>query len=83
MALGLKYGGITAEDRESKEKTYERVRELVARFKARHGTVNCCELLGCDISTPAGWQQAKDQQLTTTLCPKFVRAVAEILEELM
>ncbi len=83
MALGLKYGAITADDRKSKENTYVQVRELVARFKARHGAINCCELLGCDISTPEGWQRIHDEKLTTTLCPKFVQAVAEILEQLM
>ena len=83
MVLGLKHGGVTAEDREAKEKTYERVRELVARFKARYGTVTCRELLGCDISTPEGLQRAKEQQLTTTRCPEFVRCAAEILEDLL
>lgn len=83
MILGLKFGGATAENAEAKEKTYKRVRELVARFKARHGTMTCCELLGQDISTPEGLREAKDQQLFTTRCPKFVQSAAEILEELI
>lgn len=83
MVLGLRHGSTRADDKPSKEKTYERVREFVARFKALHGSVVCRELLGCDISTPSGSQQARDQQLTTTLCPKFVRGAVEVLEKLL
>ena len=83
MVLGLRHGSTRADDKAAKEKTYERVREFVARFKALYGAVACRELLGCDISTPLGSQQARDQQLTTTLCPQFVRGAAEILEKLL
>lgn len=82
MVLGLRHGSARAEDRTAKEKTYERVREFVARFKARHGSSSCRELLGCDLSTPEGFRRVQDQHLTATLCPKFVQSAAEILEEL-
>jgi hypothetical protein len=38
-------------------------------------------LLGCDISLPEGLRRAKDDNLLTTLCPKFVRDAAEMLEQ--
>ena len=83
MVLGLRYGGTTAAGRAAKEKTYERVRDFIARFKAVEGSVTCRELLGCDISTDQGYQEARQRQLTTTLCPRFVRQAAEILEEML
>lgn len=83
LVLGLRYGNASAADRAARELTYARVREFVARFRARHGSVTCRDLLGCDISTPEGWQQAKDQALTTSLCPRFVQEAAAILEELL
>jgi C_GCAxxG_C_C family probable redox protein len=83
MVLGLRYGAVTAEDQQAKEHTYQQVRALVQRFKARHGTVICRELLGCDISTPEGLKQAKAQQFHSAICPKFVRDAGEILQDLL
>jgi C_GCAxxG_C_C family probable redox protein len=80
MALGLKYGGPESK---AKEKTYELVREFASRFKARHGSLDCNDLLGCDISTSEGRQRIKQQKLHSTLCPQIVRDAAEILEELL
>ena len=82
MVLGLRHGGTVAGDRAAKEETYERVREFVRRFQARHGSSVCRELLGCDLSTPAGLQRAKEQKLTATLCPYFVASAVEILQGL-
>jgi C_GCAxxG_C_C family probable redox protein len=79
MVLGLRHGTATT-DRESKERTYQQVAEFVRRFKARNGTVICRELLGCDLSTPEGLQRAYDENLFTTLCPKFVQDAVEVLE---
>ena len=83
LVLGLKHGAATSRDREAKEKTYQLVREFAARFKARNGSIVCRELLGCDISTPAGFEDAKQKGLMTTVCPKLVRDAGEILEEIL
>jgi C_GCAxxG_C_C family probable redox protein len=82
MALGLKYGATTP-DRQAKEMTYERVRQFAARFKARHGSLTCRDLLGCDMGTVEGLEIARQQGLLTSSCPQFVRSAAEILEELL
>jgi hypothetical protein len=39
--------------------------------------------MGCDISTPEGYEAAKEKGLFTSVCPKFVRDAAEILEEMV
>ena len=70
-------------DREAKEQVYERVREFAQRFRARNGSLLCRELLGCDISTPEGLQQAREADFVSKICPKFVRDAAEILEEML
>lgn len=80
MVLGLRYGGDTTRDAAAKAAVYERVRDFVDRFKARNQTIVCRELLGCDISTPEGRQQAQERTLHKTLCVKYVRDAAEILE---
>jgi C_GCAxxG_C_C family probable redox protein len=82
MALGLRFGGTTP-DREAKERIYTKIREFADRFKARNGSLACKDLLRCDISTPEGYEVAKEKSLLTTTCPKFVRDAAEILEEML
>lgn len=83
MVIGLKYGRRNINEREAKEKTYELVREFVIRFKSRNSSITCKKLLDCDISTPEGRYFAKEKNLFTTLCPKFVQDSAEIIEEIL
>jgi hypothetical protein len=64
-------------------KTVELVREFMARFTARRGSVECADLLGCEIDTPEKYQAARDQGLFSTVCPEVVREAADILEELL
>ena len=83
MVLGLKHGTTLPDDREGKERTYQRVRQFASRFKARCGSAVCRDLLGCDISTPEGLDLARQRGLFATACPRFVQTAAEILEELL
>ena len=83
LVFGLKYGRIYPEDEKAKEKTYSLVREFVEKFKSRNDTIKCNDLLGYKIDTPEGHQQAKEKGLFDTVCPKFVKDAAEILEEML
>ena len=77
MAIGLKHGGV---DPNAKGQTAKLVREFTDRFKARHKSLNCRDLLGCDLSTPEGRQTAKDKNLHATVCTGIVRDAATILD---
>ena len=83
MVIGLKYGMTKAKDEGARDKTYELVREFVAKFKSRHGSIRCRELLGCDLSNDEGLTTAREKGLFDTLCPQLVRDAAEILEEIV
>ncbi len=83
MALGLKHGQTRAGDEAAKEQVYSLVKQLVAEFKARNGSVLCRELLGCDLSTPEGRRRAKEAGLHSSRCPGFVRDAVEILEHIL
>ena len=83
MVIGLKHGAITGQDKAAKEHTYQVVRDFNDRFKARNQSLTCKELLKCDISTPVGFDEAKQKGLLTTICPKMVRDAVEILEEML
>lgn len=83
MVIGLKYGKTKTEDDGARERTYELVGEFVKRFKSRHGSICCRELLGYDLSNPEGRKAAYEQGLFTTLCPQIVKNATEILEEIL
>ena len=83
MVLGLRFGKSRPDDDPARERTYALTREFVSRFRERHGAALCRELIGCDITTPEGYQSARDRQLFTALCPKYVRSAVELLEELL
>ncbi len=80
MVLGLAH--CTAESRraEGRNGAYAAVAAFREAFRVRNGSLSCRELLGCDVSTPAGNQQARDKGLFVTVCPRLVQDAAEILE---
>jgi C_GCAxxG_C_C family probable redox protein len=83
MVLGLKYGRVRKEDVEARDRTYALVGEFIRRFSGRHGSVRCRDLLGCDISTPGGRQEADERHLHETRCEDLVRDAVTILEALL
>ena len=83
LVLGLKYGATSPGDHQSKETTYERVREFADRFTARNGSLVCRELLCCGVEPPENFEPSRETYLFSTNCPRFVRDACEILEELL
>jgi len=80
MVLGLAHGADTPA---GKEAAYRLGQEFLQRFESRHAAILCRELLGCDISTPEGFQQAHGQGVFTALCPLFVGDAAEIVQGML
>jgi len=83
LTIGLKYGKYKAEDNESKEATYKKVKEFINEFKKKYKSINCTDLLGCDLSTEDGYKEALDKKLFKDLCPKLVADAVNILEEIL
>jgi C_GCAxxG_C_C family probable redox protein len=83
MVIGLKYGKTRPEDNETRDKAYSLVQEFAERFQGHNGSIVCRELLGCDISTPAALEMAREKGVFETLCPRLVQDAAEIIEEIL
>jgi C_GCAxxG_C_C family probable redox protein len=83
MVIGLKHGKTRPDDADAKDKTYALTREFVERFKARHSSIVCRELLGCDIGTEEGKRIFDERMYKDTRCAKFVADAATILEEIL
>jgi C_GCAxxG_C_C family probable redox protein len=77
MAIGLRHGMSDPADQAAKEKTYKLTREFLAAFTKKHGAIECRELLGCDIGTPAGLARVRAEGLHRTVCAGLVADAAE------
>jgi len=76
MALGLRSGVDDPSDVAGKAQIGDAVVDLCHRFEARHGSVVCRDLLGCDLD------EARARGLFQTLCPAFVETAARVLDDL-
>ncbi len=83
MVLGLAHAGDDCNTIAGRQPVYGVVRSFVDQFRERHGSVECRDLMGCDISTPEGHRRAVEQHLFATRCPDFVRDAVEIVAELL
>jgi C_GCAxxG_C_C family probable redox protein len=84
LAIGLKHGRGEGQERAVTDETYVKVRELMCRFQAAHGTHLCRSLLdGCDLMTPEGQKQFKEADLMNRTCKRCVTTVVEALEVLL
>jgi C_GCAxxG_C_C family probable redox protein len=80
MVLGLAYCDGKCRTAEGRKRAYEKVVSFAEEFKARHESLACRELLGCDISTPEGARLATEKGLFRSECPELVRSAAELVE---
>jgi C_GCAxxG_C_C family probable redox protein len=83
MAIGLEHGRTNVGDEAARERTYEKSRALLERFRQEHGSAVCRELLGVDIGTPAGRDAATKAGLFKTRCPVLVASAARIVSTLL
>ena len=82
MVIGLRYGHISPEDVDSKERAYQAVQDFISHFQDRYGSIGCSQLLEIDISSPEGLQSANENQLFATRCPGYVTHAADLLDQL-
>ncbi len=82
MTIGLKYGRTEIEDEESKEITYEMVNRFADQFKQKYGSLNCYELLGCDLATEGGQKYYADNDLFSKECISYVECACDILDNM-
>ncbi len=81
MVLGLRYGGTRAEDSDAKETTYAMVADFLQRFRKLHGSLDCTDLIGYNLSDPRQHAQAK--KVVPVRCPMFVSDAVTLLETMV
>lgn len=84
LILGLRYGRGEGQDKSRTETTYQKTRELIERFQERQGSPVCRDLLnGCDLRTPEGQHQFREEGLYNRVCLQCVSTAADILEDIL
>lgn len=84
MAIGLKYGHYDAENLlPQKDIMMAKSAEFKQKYFEKYETCNCKELLGYDVSTPEGFQEAISSGRMMGFCPTVVKSVIDILEEVL
>jgi C_GCAxxG_C_C family probable redox protein len=83
LALGLAQKFTTVNPRENIDKTYALINEFNREFKTLHGSLNCTELTGYDLSQPEALNKAREKNVFTTKCPIFVSDSVKIVEKLL
>jgi C_GCAxxG_C_C family probable redox protein len=81
LVIGLKYGKSIESDNDARDKTYNMVNEFSKQFKDINGSINCSELLGCNLATPEGHAYYKDNNLNTK-CTNYVSEACSILDKM-
>ncbi len=79
IAVGLRLGRTSPDDRDAKELTYRVMRNVVRRFEAAFGTTDCRKLTGLDFNEENPQQEL--DRVHREVCVKLVRFVAETATE--
>jgi C_GCAxxG_C_C family probable redox protein len=84
LVLGLRHGSTTPAygnvDKEAE--LFGRISRFVAEFKKRHGAITCRELLGVDVFTKEGREEALRKDLIMRRCPNYIRDAITIVDSL-
>lgn len=84
MAIGLEQSSVSPEENKAGyERTYETAQRLMREFADRNGSICCRDLLGCNIGTAEGLQEARQNNLFQKRCTKFVRDAVEIVDQIV
>jgi C_GCAxxG_C_C family probable redox protein len=80
MVLGLINGERTNNNDELLPKAYNSVKELFRQFTEAFDSTRCGDLTGCDLNTPDGAVQFREERIRETICADCVARAVQIVE---
>jgi C_GCAxxG_C_C family probable redox protein len=81
IVLGFDRGQVVHGDSETKAACYQSVQDFFGKFVKIHGATACKDLLGCDISSPEGFELHKSG-LHKEMCLGFIKSAVDILDKM-
>ncbi len=82
MVLGLLKGEQVNNNDELKSEAYGSVTELIREFVAEYQTTDCKDLIGCDLNTPEGSENFKEEHMMENICAGCVQKAVQIVEDI-
>ncbi len=83
MVIGALHGRVDPDDEASRDRTYDLIGAFNKGFIVLHGSLNCRELLGVDLQSEEGLEEAEREGYFQSRCAKFVEDAGKILEEIL
>lgn len=81
MIAGLKYGYTSPNNKEIKTEHYKRIQEIAQKFKDKHETIICRELLGVDADDNPIPSDRTKEYYESRPCEQIIGDAAEIISE--
>jgi C_GCAxxG_C_C family probable redox protein len=83
MALGIRFGSAKENDPEGKAEAYKRSAAFLEKFREKHGTILCRELLGYNPGVPEDAEKIRELGLHDKVCHQAILDAVEIAEEII
>lgn len=83
LVIGMKYGHSGPDDMENREVLMSVRAAFTEKWKERHGSCTCRDLLGDDISDPEGLARILEAGTMLDLCPELVLDSISILDDIL
>ena len=83
MVIGALHGRMKPDDTDARERTYELIEEFNKQFIGIHGSLSCLELLGVDLHTEEGRDEAESQGYFEKKCAEYVEDAERILDDIL
>lgn len=80
--MGIDLAAGRSSPAESIEPSYSLAQKLIFRFESRHGSVNCRQLIGCDLATEEGQRFFMENNLIER-CHQYAADATGLAIELM
>jgi C_GCAxxG_C_C family probable redox protein len=83
MVIGLSVSNLKEDIATNKERVYYMINLFIKKFKDKHGTIKCRELLNCNLNTDEGQSFYDTNELHDKICKNCVKDSVDILDELL
>ncbi|MCD6156167.1 MAG: C_GCAxxG_C_C family protein [Candidatus Atribacteria bacterium] len=79
MALGIKYGRTSSQDKHTRDQLYLKTENFLKDVEKELGSLNCIDLIGVALNTEEGLREYRERNLKNK-CHKIIEKVEEILK---
>jgi C_GCAxxG_C_C family probable redox protein len=83
MVFSIHASNVTRDNVEAKDLATAYIREFEERFRKQKGSLACRDILGVDMNTEQGQNEAISKNLYGTVCVDAVEAAVEIIEDML